>query len=92
MFAATHDDPALIDYLLRQGVNVAQQAPNGVTALMIAAAAGRRRAAERLVAAGADVRLTQAEGLDAAALARRRGHARLAELLEGAKGEGAAPE
>ncbi len=80
-YAASSPNPAVLDLVLARNPALDAAAPNGNTALMMAAAFGDQRSAEVLLAKGADPRLVNKAGSTAADLARAQGRERLAERL-----------
>jgi uncharacterized protein len=81
-YAASGPEPQLITLFLERGAAIDARAPNGNTALMMAAAYGAIDGADLLLARGADSKLRNAAGASAAELARRAGRDGLAERLE----------
>jgi quinoprotein dehydrogenase-associated probable ABC transporter substrate-binding protein len=62
MYAAWQDDPDLVALLMRHGAKIDAVNSDGLTPLAIAAQNGKIKAAEALVAAGADVNAPVAKG------------------------------
>ncbi|MCU0969531.1 MAG: ankyrin repeat domain-containing protein [Rubrivivax sp.] len=83
-YAAAGPEPRAVALMLGRGAPIDARAPNGSTALMMAASYGAIDSAEMLLARGADARLRNGEGLDAADFARQAGRDRLAERLRAA--------
>lgn len=81
-YAASGPDNGVCAWLLSQGAEIDALSPNGTTALMMAAGYGSTLAFEALLAAGADVRLRNQQGMDAADFARRAGRTQLLEQLQ----------
>jgi len=69
-YAATGGDAEILRLLLARGAVVDARAPNGNTPLMMAIRYGSEAAVDALLAAGADLRLGNDAGLDAAGTAR----------------------
>lgn len=83
-YAASGPDPKVVQWLADRGAVIDAPAPNRNTPLMLAAAYGAIDSADLLLKLGADARLKNAAGQDAAAFAKRAGRDRLAERLEAA--------
>jgi ankyrin repeat protein len=83
--AARAGNPQQIEGLIHQGTPVDARDNESRTALMLAAMHGQTTTAQKLLALGANPRLVDREGMNAAQWAAHRGHARLAELLEAAR-------
>jgi CubicO group peptidase (beta-lactamase class C family) len=81
-WAAVKDHPEIIRFLLQKGAVINAQNLTGFTALHHAAEVNSRAAAEALLQAGADTNLRNAQGETAADVARRKGNADLAVLIE----------
>lgn len=81
-YAAAGPEPKLVSWLLMQGAKVDARAPNGTTALMMAAGYGGITSAELLLKAGADARLRNEVGWDAADFARKAGRDELVKTLQ----------
>jgi ankyrin repeat protein len=81
-YAAAGPEPALVALLLDRGAAINALAPNGNTALMMAALYGAQDSAELLLRRGADARLRNKAGLSAADFARKDDRERLALKLE----------
>jgi len=62
MYAAWQDDPELVSMLIKHGAKIDVVSTDGLTPLAIAAQNGKIKAAEALVAAGADVNAPVAKG------------------------------
>ncbi len=84
-YAATGPSSQAVGLLLDQGAVIDSRSPNGSTALMMAARYGDEASVQLLLARGADPRLVNAQGLDAAQFARSVGRDRLAERLLAAR-------
>ncbi len=82
-YAASGPSPDLVSWLLAKGAEIDAPSPNGTTALMMAAGYGPLTSVERLLKAGADPTRRNQQGLSAADFARRAGHAKLAQQLDG---------
>jgi uncharacterized protein len=80
-YAASGQSPAALALILARRPPLDIAAPNGNTALMMAARFGDERHAEALLSVGADPRLKNKAGASAADLARDQGRDRLAERL-----------
>lgn len=81
-YAASGPSAAAVQLLLERGAEVDARAPNGNTPLMQAARYGSEDSVRALLAKGADRRLRNQRGLDAAAYARLDGRESLAQRLE----------
>lgn len=82
LYAASGPEPRTVVLLLDHGAAIDAPAPNGSTALMMAARYGSEGAVNVLLERGADPRRRNDQGLDAAAFARSAGREQLAERLE----------
>lgn len=80
-YAASGPSTALVAWLLDQGALPDARAPNGTTALMMAAGYGPQATVELLRTRGATVNIANDAGLDAAAFARKAGREALAQSL-----------
>jgi ankyrin repeat protein len=80
-YACTGPGGGVVSWLLLQGAEMNAKAPNGTTALMMAAGYGGPSAAETLLDVGADPKLRNDLGLSAADFARRAGNERLEQRL-----------
>lgn len=80
--ASGGDSTPVVALLLERGAQIDARAPNGNTALMMAARYGAWDSADLLLARGADPRLTNSAGLAAADFARQQGRESLASKLE----------
>lgn len=80
-YAASGPSDEAVAWLLAQGAPIDARAPNGNTALMMAARYGSEASVARLLDRGADASLRNLRHLDAAELARLSGRERLAETL-----------
>jgi ankyrin repeat protein len=78
-------DDAVLRVLLDAKARIDAKGPNGETVLMCAAAAGAAPSVSLLLQAGADPRLTSADGRTAAKWAEGSGHPEIAALLEAAQ-------
>ncbi|MBS0304216.1 MAG: ankyrin repeat domain-containing protein [Proteobacteria bacterium] len=83
-YAAAGPEPRLIALLLARGAAIDARAPNGTTALMMAAGYGAIDGAALLLEHGADPRVRNDAGLAAADFARRAGRDALAARLDAA--------
>lgn len=83
--AARAGNAPQVHNLVRQGAAVDTRDSAGRTPLMLAAMHGQTTTVRQLLALGANPALVDAEGLNAAEQARLRGHAAIAELLDGAR-------
>jgi ankyrin repeat protein len=83
-YAASGPEVKLVTLLLDQGAPVDARAPNGSTPLMMATSYGPESAVQVLLARGADAKLRNTHGLNAADLARQAGRDKLAALLDAA--------
>jgi ankyrin repeat protein len=81
MFSTAKSAPGVLDFLLEHGANVGAANKAGITALMIAAAAGNELAVRALLAAGAERGTTDVRGQTALDLANEREHAEVVALL-----------
>lgn len=82
-YAASSPDPRTIAFLLDEGARIDAPAPNGTTALMMAAGYGSEEAVALLLARGANAALRNHLGLSAKDFARRSGRDWLARRLPG---------
>ncbi len=84
-YAATGPNPAVVDWLLSKGANLEGRSPNGTTPLMMAARYGSEENVDRLLAAKAEIRASNEQGLTAVDFAKLSGResltARLAKLM-----------
>jgi ankyrin repeat protein len=80
-YAATGPDSSVVQLLLDKGARVDARSPNGSTPLMMAARYGTEASVALLLARGADLRLRNQQGLDAADFARLEGRDALADEL-----------
>ena len=85
-YAAFHDKPDMIRYLIAKGADKDALAPNGYTALMMAARSGHTDAAKALLYEDVDINVRSPDGATALRIARQRKHNELAELLVRAGG------
>ncbi len=84
---ATPDESPIIQFLLEHGADPTIAAPNGKTALHLAAMKGRLGHVKALLSAGADRSVVDREGETPADLAQERGHEEIVRLLsDGAAG------
>ena len=81
MLATANHADALVQALLKKGVDVNAKNSGGVTALMIAVANGRADMAELLMQAGANVNAQNERGDTAMSIARAKGDEKLIKLL-----------
>ena len=81
MLATANHAEALVQALLKKGVDVNAKNSGGVTALMIAVANGRADMAELLMHAGANVNAQNERGDTALSIARAKGDEKLIKLL-----------
>lgn len=85
-YAAAGTSASLVGWLLERGAVIDARAPNGTTALMMAAGYGSEDSVELLRQRGAATTLKSDQGLDAAAFARKAGREALAQrLLDGGR-------
>ncbi len=82
MRAASVGDVETVRRLAEEGVEVNGQSPNGTTPLIAAVKNGQAEAAFELLELGADLSLTDAEGLDAMAWAQKKGQVLIVEGLK----------
>ena len=85
-YAAYHDKPDMIRYLIAKGADKDALAPNGYTALMMAARSGHTDAAKARLYEDVDINVRTPDGTPALRIARQRKHSELAELLVRAGG------
>lgn len=81
-YAAFENHPDVIRYLVAKGADKDALAPNGYSALMVAARGGYVEAAKALLYDDADVQVKGPAGETALQIARRGKHAELVELLK----------
>lgn len=81
-YAASGPEPKVVALLLDRGARIDARAPNQNTALMMAARYGAEESVTLLLARGADAKLTNKNGHDAADFARMGGRDFLAERLD----------
>lgn len=81
-YAASGPEPRVVEWLLDQGAAIDAPSPNHTTALMMAARYGAEACALVLIGRGADPKLRNDKGLDAADFARLGGRASLASRLD----------
>lgn len=81
LYAASGPEPRTVVLLLDRGADIEARAPNGDTALMLAARYGSEGAVNVLLDRGADARRRNDQGHDAAAYARAAGRESLADRL-----------
>ena len=81
-YAASGPNVEVIDYLLQQGANLEGRSPNGTTPLMMAARYGSEPNVDRLLAAKAEIRATNEQGLSAVDFARLGGREKLTQRLD----------
>jgi ankyrin repeat protein len=85
-YAAFHDKPEMIRYLVAKGADKDALAPNGYTALMLAARSGHDDAVRALLYEDADINVRSPDGATALRIAKLRKHSAVAELLTRAGG------
>lgn len=81
-YAASGPDPRIVRLLLDRGASIDAEAPNGSTALMMAAQHGPEATIELLLARGADTQRRNQRGLQAVDLAEQAGRDWLVERLQ----------
>jgi uncharacterized protein len=81
-YAAAGPNEHLVRWLVEQGADIDARSDNGTTPLMMAAGYGGLSGAEVLIAAGADVTLSNDHHMTAADFARRAGQDEMAEKLD----------
>jgi len=82
MRAASSGDTETVRQLALDGVEVNGQSPNGTTALIAAVKNGHAQTAFELIELGADVSLTDADGISAIEWAKKKGQALIVQGLE----------
>ena len=80
-YAAFQDKPEMIRYLVSKGADKDALAPNGYTALMLAARSGHTDATRALLYEDVDINARTKDGETALRIARLRKHGEVAELL-----------
>ena len=85
-YAAFYDKPEMIRYLLAKGADKDALAPNGYTALMLAARSGHTDVARVLLQEDADINVRSPDGLTALKIARLRKNSEVADLVTRAGG------
>jgi len=80
-YAAFENRAELVRYLIQKGANKNALAPNGYTALMLAARGGHLEAARALLYEDVDVNARSPDGATALRIAKTRKHTDLADLL-----------
>jgi hypothetical protein len=85
-YAAFEDRPEIIRYLIAKGADKDAVAPNGYTALMLAARGGHIEAARVLLYEDVDVQVRGPAGETALRIAREKNHTELAEMIKRAGG------
>jgi ankyrin repeat protein len=80
-YAVFGEDPEVMAWVIAQQPKLDARAPNGQTALMLAAKAGKLSLVKLLIDADADMDLADLEGATAISLARKAGHSEIAEYL-----------
>ena len=85
-YAAFQDKPDMIRYLIAKGADKDARAPNGYTALMMAARSGHTDAGKALLYEDVDINVRSPDGATALRIARQRKHTEFAELLVRAGG------
>lgn len=86
-YGAYAGQAAVVELLVEQGVPLDSPAPNGKTALMLAAKNGHRQVVRILLEAGADAALRDPEGQTALDLAEQAGNSEIVSLLRLPGGE-----
>lgn len=81
-YAASGPEPRVVAFMLDAGALIDARSPPGSTSLMLAARYGDERSVDVLLQRGADARLKNPAGWDAADFARMAGRDRLADRLE----------
>jgi uncharacterized protein len=81
-YAASGPEPKVVAYLLDRGAAINAPAPNGSTALMMAARYGNEESVDLMLARGADVRVRNQRNLNAADFARGADREALASRLD----------
>ncbi|MBL8303517.1 MAG: ankyrin repeat domain-containing protein [Ideonella sp.] len=81
-YAASGPNPEVVDLLIRQGANIEGRSPNGTTPLMMAARYGSEPNVDRLLAAKAEIRASNEQGLTAVDFARLGGREPLTKRLD----------
>ena len=81
-YAVFGQNPDVLAWVIEQKVKLDYRAPNGQTALMLAAKLGNREFVRLLVDADADMDLADFEGQTAIGLARKGGHTEVAAYLK----------
>jgi ankyrin repeat protein len=81
-YAATGPEPKTVTLMLDKGAHIDAVSPNRTTPLMMAARHGPEESLDLLIARGADSRLRNDKGLNAADLARQVGRESLAARLD----------
>jgi hypothetical protein len=84
-YAAFAGHGQVLEYLLQQGASPDARSPNGSTPLMMAAREGRDKIATALLAAGADISVTNDAGEDAVRWAMRNNNVFIAREIVGSK-------
>ena len=80
-YAAFQDKPEMIRYLIAKGADKDARAPNGHTALMLAARSGHDDAVRALLYEDVDINAKSPDGETALRIAKLRNHGAVAELL-----------
>ena len=80
-YAASGPNLAVLELLLDKGANVEGRSPNGTTPLMMAARYGSEPNVDRLLAANAEIRATNEQGLSAVDFAKLGGRESLRKRL-----------
>lgn len=81
-YAATGPNPQVVDWLIGKGAHIEGRSPNGTTPLMMAARYGDERNVDRLLAARAEIRASNEQGLTAVDFAKAGGRDALAARLD----------
>jgi len=85
-YAAFQDREHMVHYLVTKGADKNALAPNGYTALMLAARSGHTDAARALLQEDVDINVRSPDGDTALRIAQRRNHGQVAELIRRAGG------
>ena len=80
-YAASGPNPEVLELLIRQGANIEGRSPNGTTPLMMAARYGSEPNVDRLLAAKAEIRASNEQGLTAVDFAKLGGRESLTKRL-----------
>jgi len=82
-YASFAESDEVLRWALGLGLDLNRKAPNGMTALMLAARQGKLEMVKALADAGADRSIVDGDGLDAAGLAQKAGFTETADFLTG---------